>query len=78
MTGRVVVPQAICVSAPPSWEAGDLDLDAVLVPPSMSQLLRAVVAWAVELLDAEAEEILLWDRGKGLHIDSIGYGSMQS
>jgi hypothetical protein len=43
----------------------------------MSQLLRPVV-WAIEQLDAESEEIFLWDRDRARRIDSIGYGSVQS
>jgi hypothetical protein len=75
---RVMGPQAIDVGNPPSWEAGDLDLDAGVVSPSMSELLQAIVAWAVELLHADAGEIFLWDQDKGRLIDSIDYGFMES
>jgi hypothetical protein len=41
MDERVMGPQAIDpeVDDPPPWEEGDLDLDALVVSPSMSELL---------------------------------------
>ena len=71
-------PQAICAGDPPAGEAGDLDLNTVLVSPSMSKLLQAIDAWAVELLHADAGEIFLLDQDKGRLIQSIGCGSMES
>ena len=50
----------------------------MLVSPSMSELLQAFDAWAVELPHAEAGEIFLWYQDKGRLIDSIGYGSSES
>jgi signal transduction histidine kinase len=79
MTGEIVMGSpASEVEYPPLWDAGDLDLDALVVAPSMSELLQVIIAWAVELLHADAGEIFLWDKDKGLLIQSIGYGSMES
>jgi hypothetical protein len=80
MDERVMSPQAIDTGDDnhPMWEAGDLDLDAVVLSPSMSELRQAIIVWAVELLHADAGEIFLWDQDKGHLIESIGYGSMES
>lgn len=56
---------------------GDLDLDALVVSPSMSELLQSIVAWAVELLRADAGEVFLWDEERGYLVQSIGLGSME-
>ncbi len=78
MDERVVEPQAIDVVNPPLWDEGDLDWDALVLAPSMSELLQTIIAWAVELLHADAGEIFLWDQDKGRLVQSIGYGSMES
>jgi len=57
--------------------ARDLDLDALVVSPSMSELLQSIVAWAVDLLRADAGEVFLWDEVHGHLVQSIGYGSME-
>ncbi|MEJ2737729.1 MAG: GAF domain-containing protein, partial [Anaerolineae bacterium] len=58
-------------------EAGYLNLDALVISPSMPELLRAIVAWAVELMRADAGEVFLWDDDRGCLVQSIGYGSME-
>jgi signal transduction histidine kinase len=77
MNERAMGPRFNDVKQAPVWEAGDLDLDAVIVSPSMSELLQAIVAWAVELLRADAGEVFLWDEDRGHLIQSIGHGSME-
>jgi signal transduction histidine kinase len=56
---------------------GYLDPDALVVSPSMSELLQAIVAWAVELLRADAGEVFLWHEDSNCLIQSIGLGSME-
>lgn len=56
---------------------GNLGLDTLVVSPNMSEVLEAIVAWAVELLGAEAGEIFLWDEEQGYLIQSIGCGCME-
>lgn len=57
--------------------ADDLGLDALVVSPSMPELLQAIVAWAVELLRADAGEVFLWDEESGYLVQSIGHGRME-
>jgi signal transduction histidine kinase len=40
-------------------------------------LLQVIITWAVELLQADAGEIFLWDEIQGYLIQSIGYGRME-
>ncbi|MBN1313947.1 MAG: GAF domain-containing sensor histidine kinase [Anaerolineales bacterium] len=58
-------------------QVADLNLDALVVSPSMSELLQTIVTWAVELLQADAAEVFLWDEEKHHLLQSIGYGSME-
>lgn len=55
----------------------DLNMDSLVVSPSMSELLQTIVVWAVELLQADAAEVFLWDEEKQHLLQSIGYGSME-
>jgi signal transduction histidine kinase len=59
------------------WKTVDLDLDFAIVSPNMSELLQVIIAWAVELLGADAGEIFLWDEANGHLIQSIGFGRME-
>ncbi|MBN1316600.1 MAG: GAF domain-containing sensor histidine kinase [Anaerolineales bacterium] len=59
-------------------EIADLGLDSLVVSPNMTELLRSIVAWAVQLFRADAGEIFLWDEEKGLLVQSIGCGFLES
>ncbi len=60
-----------------AWPANDPELDSTVVAPNMSELLQLIVSWAVELLQADAGEVFLWDESQGYLIQSIGWGRME-
>jgi signal transduction histidine kinase len=57
--------------------AEDLGLDVLVVSPTMSELLQAIVAWAVEFLRADSGEVFLWDEESGHLVQSIGCGRLE-
>lgn len=58
-------------------EIADLGLDTLVVSPDMNELLQTIIAWAVELLRADAGEIFLWNEEKGHLIQSVGFGHLE-
>lgn len=53
-------------------------LREITSPPKMSELLKSIVEWAVELLRADAGEIYLWSQEKDELRLSISYGFIES
>lgn len=53
-------------------------LREVTTPPNMSELLKSIVVWAVELLRADAGEIFLWNQQREELRLSISYGFVES
>jgi signal transduction histidine kinase len=58
-------------------ETVDLIHDLAIDSPNMFELLKVIIAWAVELLRADSGEIFLWDEENGHLIQSIGLGRME-
>jgi signal transduction histidine kinase len=59
------------------WDRDELELHSTARPPDMSELLHVIMQWAVELLEADAGEIFLWDEDAGHLVQSVGYKWME-